>query len=90
MRDGFKEDEFKKSLSSWLQQRKTYLGDDQNLAWRLSYYMSEGADLDFYADYESKAKSLTLEQVNAALRKYITLDNTTFIYTGDFKNNASK
>ncbi len=87
---GFKQDELNKSVESWLQQRKTYLGDDQNLAWRLSYYMSEGADLDFYSDYESKAKSLTLEQVNAALRKYITLDNTTFIYTGDFKNNDSK
>jgi zinc protease len=87
---GFKQDELKKSVDSWLQQRKTYLGDDQNLAWRLSYYMSEGKNLDEYTDYETKAKSLTLDQVNAALRKYITLDNTTFIYAGDFKNNSSK
>ena len=47
--------------------------------------MSEGRDLNFYSDYESKAKALTLDQVNAALKKYISLDKATFIYAGDFK-----
>ncbi len=87
---GFKQDEFKKAVESWLQQRKTYLGDDQNLAWRLSDYMSDGKNLSFYTDYENKAKGLTLEQVNAALRKYISLDNITFIYAGDFTNSGDK
>jgi zinc protease len=34
---------------------------------------------------KTKTKSLKLEQVNAALRKYISLDKITFIYAGDFK-----
>jgi zinc protease len=87
---GFRQDELNKSVTSWIEQRKTYLGDDQNLAWRLSNYLSEGKDLDFYSDYESKAKSLTLDQVNAALRKYISLDNITFIYAGDFSPAQTK
>lgn len=87
---GFKQDELNKAVASWLQQRKTFLGDDQNLAFRLSNYLSDGKDLTFYSDYETKAKALTLEQVNTALRKYLTLDNVTLIYAGDFNNNASK
>ncbi|HYK46374.1 MAG TPA: pitrilysin family protein [Parafilimonas sp.] len=85
LKDGFKEDEFKKAVASWLQQRQTWLTDDRELPWRLTNYMSDGKDLSFYSDYEGKAKALTLEQVNAALRKYISLDKITFIYTGDFK-----
>jgi zinc protease len=73
-----------KAVASWLEQRKTYLGDDQNLAWRLTNYMSDGKKLEYYSDYESKAKSLTLEQVNAALRKYVSVDKMTLIYAGDF------
>ncbi len=86
LQSGFKEDELKKAVSSWLEQRQTYLGDDQSLAWRLTNYLSDGKDLNFYSDYENKAKSLKLEQVNAALRKYISLDKITFIYAGDFRN----
>ena len=86
LQSGFKEDELKKAVSSWAEQRQTYLGDDQSLAWRLTNYLSDGKDLNFYSDYENKAKSLKLEQVNAALRKYISLDKITFIYAGDFRN----
>jgi len=86
LQTGFKEDELKKAVSSWLEQRQTYLGDDQSLAWRLTNFLDDGKDLSFYTDYENKAKALTLDQVNAALRKYISLDKITFIYAGDFRN----
>jgi zinc protease len=84
LRGGFKEDEMKKCLSSWLQQRKTELGFDQSLASRLSSYMEQGKDLTFYTDYEDAAKKLTLGQVNAVLRKYISVGKLTLIYAGDF------
>jgi zinc protease len=54
LKSGFKEDELKKAVSSWLEQRQTYLGDDQSLAWRLTNYLSDGKDLNFYSDYENK------------------------------------
>jgi len=90
LQSGFKEDELKKAVSSWLDQRQTYLGDDQSLAWRLTNYLSDGKDLNFYSDYENKARALKLEQVNAALKKYISLDKITFIYAGDFKNTGTQ
>jgi zinc protease len=86
LQTGFKEDELKKPYQAGLSNVKTYLGDDQSLAWRLTNFLDDGKDLSFYTDYENKAKALTLDQVNAALRKYISLDKITFIYAGDFRN----
>jgi zinc protease len=82
---GFKDDEMKKSLSAWLQERKTELGYDQSLATRIATYLSNGKDLQFYSDYENAAQKLTLDQVNAALRKYISEDKISVIYAGDFE-----
>jgi zinc protease len=84
LQSGFKEDELKKSVTSWLQQRKTLLGVDQFITFRLANDMSEGRDLIFFTEYENKVKNLSLEQVNAALKKYISPDKITFIYAGDF------
>ena len=84
VKEGFKEDEMKKSLSSWLQSRKTELGFDQALSSRIASYLMQGKDLSFFTDYEENAKKLTLGQVNAALRKYISPDKISFIYAGDF------
>jgi zinc protease len=41
--------------------------------------------LNFDMEYEEKAKALTVDQVNAALKKYINPDKMTLIYAGDFK-----
>jgi zinc protease len=82
--NGFKEDEFKKSEASWLQQRKTILGLDQYMTYQLASYLDQGKDLSFYTDYENKVNSLSLKQVNDAFRKYISPDKITFIYAGDF------
>jgi zinc protease len=68
-----------------LQSRKTLLGVDQYLGSHLANYLEEGKDLSFDTDYEDKAKALTVEQVNAVLRKYISPDKMTLIYAGDFK-----
>ena len=84
LQEGFKEDEFKKVVTAWVQQRKIGLGTDQGLAGRLAAYMSDGKDLDFYTYNEEQVGALTLDQVNAALRKYISPDKITYLYVGDF------
>jgi zinc protease len=84
LKDGFKEDEFKKSVAAWVQQRKIGLGQDQALATRLTAYMSDGKDLDFFTYNEAQVNALTLDQVNAALRKYISAEKITYLYVGDF------
>ncbi|HEV2480219.1 MAG TPA: insulinase family protein, partial [Puia sp.] len=84
LQEGFKQDEFKKAVTAWVQQRKIGLGTDQALAGRLAAYMSDGKDLDFYTYNEEQVGALTLDQVNAALRKYISPDKITYLYVGDF------
>lgn len=87
LKNGFKEDEFRKCLNSWITDRQTQLSLDNVLASMLADYLNEGKDLDFYLEYESRARKLSLEQVNAALRKYILPSRITMIYAGTFNKN---
>ena len=84
LKDGFQEDEFRKAVAAWKQQRKIGLGLDQSLASRLTAYMKDGKDLSFYTYNEEKVSALTLEQVNAALRKYIDPEKISCVFVGDF------
>jgi zinc protease len=82
---GFTADELSKAVTAWLSARKTSLGLDQYLVLHIESYLDMGKDLSFDADYEDKAKALTVDQVNAALKKYVGPDKITLIYAGDFK-----
>ncbi len=84
---GFEEEEFRKGLSAWLVQRQAVLSQDGDLAARIANYMSLGKDLDFFQEYNERAKKLTVQDVNAALRKYISLDKITRVYVGSFTKN---
>lgn len=85
LKGGFTADELSKSITAWLSSRKTSLGLDQYLVSHIETYLELGKDLSFDSDYEQKAKALTVDQVNAALRKYVSPDKMTLIYAGDFK-----
>jgi zinc protease len=85
LQGGFTADELKKAVAAWLSSQKTSLGTDQYLVSHLGNYLEVGKDLSFDTDSEDKAKALTVDQVNAALRKYVNPDKMTLIYAGDFK-----
>jgi zinc protease len=82
---GFTKEEWKSSLDSWLQQRKMALDNNNGLAGILTKYMVDGKVLDFYTETETKAKALTLDQINAALKKYLDPNKLILIYAGDFR-----
>jgi zinc protease len=82
---GFTKEEFDNSLKSWLQQRKIVLGLDNSLAYMLRNYLEQGKTLQEYENYENKVKALTLEKVNAALKKYFDVKKLVLIYAGDFQ-----
>jgi len=87
--DGFTEDEFKKSVASWLQQNKTSLGFNNALANILRNYLRDERNLDEYTEFENKIKGLNLAAVNAALKKYFDESRLTLIYAGDFQPKTS-
>ncbi len=87
LKTGFTEDELKKIVPSWLQQRKTSLGIDNSLASMINNYMMDDRDLTEYTTMEEKVKTLKLSQVNDALKKYIDFNKMVLIYAGDFGGN---
>ncbi len=81
---GFTKDELQKSITSWLEQNKTSLGENTFLANQIRTYMRDGRSLDDFTNLENKIKALNLEAVNAALRKYFDPQKLIMIYGGDF------
>ncbi|MCW3073103.1 MAG: peptidase [Flaviaesturariibacter sp.] len=81
---GFTRDELQKSVSSWLEQNKTSLGENAFLANQIRMYMRDERSLDDFTDQENKIKALNLEAVNNALRKYFDPQKLIMIYGGDF------
>jgi zinc protease len=87
LQEGFTADEYKTAVISWQGKRKTNLGMDEYLVYHLTNFMEQGKDLSFDMDFEEKAKKLTVDELNAVLKKYISLDKMMLIYAGDFKSN---
>ena len=84
LKDGFTAEELKSNLTSWLNERKTRLGNDGTLIALTNSYLQYGTPLEDYDTLESKVKVLKIEEINAVLKKYISLDKMTSIYAGDF------
>ena len=85
MQAGFTKDELEKAKSSWLEGNRTQLGDNGTLAGLIRFYMRDEKDLNYFTDFEAKVKALTLEQVNAAIRKYFDKSKLVMVYSGDFE-----
>ena len=81
---GFTKEEFDASLKSWLQQRQTTLGTDEFLARQFREYLDQNKSFKTYSDYEDKVKSLDVDKVNAAMKKYFDWQKFVLIYAGDF------
>jgi predicted Zn-dependent peptidase len=76
---------FRPAVTAWLGSRKTRLGLGQYLVNLIAGDMDISKDLNFDMEYEDKAKALTVDQLNAALKKYVSPDKMTLIYAGDFR-----
>jgi zinc protease len=81
---GFTKDELEKSKNSLMEQNRTSLGDNGFLARQLRWYIRDERSLDDFTNFENKVKALTLEEVNAALRKYFDKSKLVLVYGGDF------
>ena len=71
LRDGVTPAELKRAKDGYLKQLEVSRTNDAALASSLAENLFIGRTMQFQADLESKIKALTVEEVNAALRKYI-------------------
>jgi zinc protease len=84
LRDGFTAEELDTARSGWLQGRAVGRSQDQQLAARMATDLFVERTLKWDADLERKVAALTVAQVNAAVRKHISLDAITIVKAGDF------
>src|SRR5262249_8064227 len=89
LRDGFTAEELDTARSGWLQGRTVARSQDQQLAARMANDLFLERTLKWDADLERKVAALTVEQVNAAVRKHISLEAVTIVKAGDFAHRKS-
>ena len=88
LRDGVTADELEKAKAGYLQARKISRTEDAALAGLLSRLRYLDRTAQFEAALDRNIQSLTPDQVNAALRRYIDPQKLFVVIGGDLKPNA--
>ncbi|WP_165226714.1 M16 family metallopeptidase [Aquisphaera insulae] len=85
LKDGVNTAELKRAVDGYLKQQEVQRTNDPTLASALAENLYLGRTFQFQADLEAKIKALTIDEVNAALRKYLDPSKLSVITAGDFK-----
>jgi zinc protease len=85
LKDGFTAQELAEGKSSLLNYRKLSRAQDAGLAYALANNLYLGRTFALAARVDAAIGELTLDQVNAALRKYVTPEQFVAAFAGDFK-----
>ncbi len=84
IKEGVTEEEMKSNKTSWNTSRLTNLGNDSYLLSLSNTYLSLGISFDDFDQLNEKINKLTVAEVNAVIKKYLSLDKLTSVFTGDF------
>ncbi len=87
-REGFTAKELADAKKGTLQERATNRAQDSVLANAWAANMDLGRTFAFSKQFEDRLRAVTLDQVNAAFRKYIDPARITFVIAGDAKKGA--
>jgi len=87
-RDGFTAKELADAKKGTLQERATNRSQDNVLAAVWTSNLDLGRTFEFSKQFENRLQAVTLEQVNAAFRKFIDPERITFVIAGDEKKGA--
>ncbi len=88
--EGFTEDEMATSKQGLLETRQLARAQDASLAGQISSNLYFDRTFGFDADLEERIRALTLDQVNAAVRRHLDLAKTTIVKAGDFSGAEAK
>ena len=82
--DGITAEELRDAVSGILTERQQGRAEDSSVADMLADQLYYGRTMQFTAELDAKYQALTLEQVNAAIRKYLKPDQLSVFTAGDF------
>ncbi|NVK23834.1 MAG: insulinase family protein [Gammaproteobacteria bacterium] len=88
--EGFTQTELDNAIEGQLKSLRVSWSSDSYIAGLLKNNTELNRDLEWYNEYEQKIRSLTLEEVNAAFKKYIATDELNIFTAGDFAKAAEK
>jgi zinc protease len=84
LRDGFTEDELRTAQQGWLEGRQLGRAQDSGLAGALSQGLYFDRTLVYDAELEDRVRSMTLGEVNRAVRERLDRSKITIVRAGDF------
>lgn len=87
--DGFSPDELAAAKSGYLQSQEVERSDDDNLASLLADHLFDGRTFTWDEQFDAGIKSLTPQQVGAAMKKYIIPSQLVIVGAGDVSKGAS-
>lgn len=88
--EGFTAEEIAAAKSGWTQGQSVTRAQDNSLANTLNNYQFIDRTMKWVENYEKLVNALTVEQVNAAVKKYIKPDMISIVKAGDFAKAAKK
>ena len=89
IKDGVTADELRDMVSGVLTQREQARAEDGTVAGMLTDQLYFGRTMEFTAALDAQYKALTVDQVNAAIRKHLKPENLSVYLAGDFAKAAS-
>ena len=84
--EGFTEEELDVAKQGWLESQQLARAQDSQLAGALSQGLYFDRTFMFAADIEDRVRSLTVQEVNQAVRDRLDLSRMTIVKAGDFAN----
>lgn len=85
-RDGFTADELKRAKDAIASESRLARAQDASLARLLESFVERGKTPLYFAELDAMRAQITLDEVNAAFRKYVVPDKMVFAAAGDFAN----
>lgn len=82
---GFTKEEFEDARSGYLQNQKVSRAQDRTLASKLASNLFLNRTMKWDENNEKKISELTVEQVNAGMKKWIKPEKITYVQAGDFE-----
>ena len=82
--DAFTDKELNLAKLGYLQSRALARAQDGNLVGMLTQALYFDRTLEWDSEFEARVQNLTVEDVNAAVRRHLDLNKMTFVKAGDF------
>lgn len=88
--DGITQEELAQAKDGYLQSLQVARTDENSLISMLEAYAFIGRDMKYVAEFETKVRDLTVEQVNAALKQHLKPERLFIVAAGDFQSTSAE